>query len=93
MEKTIELSIQEIVSDFEKLVRYDERLDALFDSKKANDEKIEEFYNFTLEMTEKYIPNYEKHIEGSIDEVNYDNALKLYGMLYENFREIFYKLI
>ena len=93
MEKTIKLTIQEIVSDFEKLVRYDERLDALFDSKKANDKQIEEFYNFTLEMTEKYIPDYEKHIDGNIDEVDYDNALKLYGMLYENFREIFYKLI
>ena len=93
MEKTIKVTIQEIVSDFEKLVRYDERLDVLFDSKKANDEKIEEFYNFTLEMTEKYISDYEKHIDGNIDEVNYDNALKLYEMLYENFREIFYKLI
>ena len=93
MEKTITLTIQEIVSDFEKLVRYDERLDALFDSKKANDEKIDEFYNFTLEMTQKYLPDYEKNIDGNIDEVNYDNALKLYEVLYENFREIFYKLI
>ena len=44
-------------------------------------------------MIEKYLPNYEKSIEDNVDEVNYDNALKLYGMLYENFKEIFYQLV
>lgn len=93
MEKTIKLSIQEIVNDFEKLVRFDERLDVLFDCKKANSNKIEEFYDFVLEMVEKYIPNYENHVDGNVHEVNYENALKLYGMLYENFKEILYQLV
>ena len=92
-EKPIKLTIQEIVRDFETLVRYDERLDLKFDLKKANDKDIEKFYSEMLRITEKYIPNYQNHIDGSVDEVNYDNALKLYEMLYENFKEIFYKLI
>lgn len=93
MEKTIKLSIQEVVDDFEKLVRYDEQLDVLFDQKKADNKKITEFYNFVTEMTIKYIPNYRKHVNGNVDEINYENALKLYKMLYENFKEIFYQLI
>ena len=93
MEKAIKLSIQEIVNDFEKLVRYDEQLDVLFNHKKANDEKIAEFNNFVAEMTLKYIPNYRKHVDGNVDEVSYNNALKLYKMLYENFKEIFYGLV
>ena len=92
-EKTIKLTIQEIVRDFETLVRYDECLNLKFDLKRANDDDIEKFHSEMLKMTEKYIPNYERHVDGSVDEANYDNALKLYEMLYENFREIFYKLI
>lgn len=92
MSQTITLSIQEVVDDFEKIVRYDEQLDVLFDNKKADNKKIEEFYNVILEMTKKYIPTYKKHV-GNVDEINYDNALKLYEMIYENFKEIFYKLV
>ena len=39
----IKLSIQEIIRDFEELVRYDERLDVHFDFKKAKDEDIHDF--------------------------------------------------
>ena len=93
MEFRIKLTIQEIVDDFEKLIRYDEHLEVLFDNEKADKLEIEKFYNNIVEMIEKYIPNYKKHVEGDISEVNYENALKLYKMLYENFKEIFYKLV
>ena len=93
MSVKIRLTIQEIVEDFEKLVRYDEHLDVLFDSKKADDAKIDEFYKFLTEMMEKYLPNYEKKIDFDVEEVNFENALKLYEKLYENFKEMFYQLV
>ena len=92
MDKPITLTIEEIVRDFEKLVRYDERLGVLFENEKADNIEIERLYNTIIKMTEKYIPNYEDHV-GNVDEVSYGNALKLYEILYENFREIFEKLI
>lgn len=92
MDNCIKLTIKEIVVDFEKLVRHDERLDVLFDHKKAEKKQIGEFYNSMVEIAQKYIPNYEDHV-GNVDEVSYGNALKLYEILYENFREIFEKLI
>ena len=96
MSETIKLSIQEIVKDFEKLVRFDERLDALFDNKSACDKDVEEFYQTVEELIAKYIPNYEEKISPDLladDVPTYDKALTLYKPLYRNFKEIFYKLI
>ena len=93
MEFRIKLTIQEIVNDFERLIRYDERLEVLFDNEKADKKEIEKFYIDMVEMIGKYIPNYKNHVGGDISEANYENALKMYKMLYENFKEIFYKLI
>lgn len=93
MEFRIKLTIQEIVDDFEKLIRYDEHLEAMFDNQKADDGEIERFYTTVVQMIEKYIPNYERHVDGDVSDISYENALKLYGMLYENFKEIFYKLV
>jgi hypothetical protein len=95
-EKPIKLTIQEIVKDFETLVRYDEYLDLKFDLKKANDKDIEKFYSEMLRITEKYIPTYEKFLpeEYHMDKSTaYDKALILYKMLYENFLEIFSGLV
>lgn len=94
--RKIKLTIQEIVNDYECLVRYDERLDVHFDFKKATDETIDDFYHGMVRLIEKYIPNYRKHLPKefySDESSRYDQALILYNMLYGNFKEIFYQLI
>lgn len=96
MSLKIKLSIGEIVRDFEKIVRYDERLDVLFDNKMASDEDINEFHKIIEEMTLKYIPTYKEKISSeyfSEGISTYDRALMLYKILYENFKEIFYQLV
>lgn len=94
MTKKIQLTINEIVSDFEKINRYDERLGVLFSLEKCDEDEIHKFFNFTEKMIEKYIPNYPKHLSEDYENGDeYQKALILYGMLYENFREIFGKLI
>ena len=96
MVKKIQLSIQEIVCDFEKIVRYHERLDVQFDFEKADDKEISRFNSEMVAMAEKYIPNYKKHVSEEYFKdytPTFDRALELYGMLYENLKEIFYQLI
>ena len=92
----IKLTIQEIIEDFEKLVRCDEKLGVMFDFEKADDEDIEKFFKNMEKLARKYLPNYEDNISRKYfsDEISlYDKALMLYNILYENFREIFYQLI
>ncbi|WP_405293938.1 hypothetical protein [Methanobrevibacter sp.] len=94
--KKIKLTIQEIVSDFERLVRYDERLVVHFDFEKADESEIERFHDEMVGMIGKYIPDYARHLDAeyfSGELSTYDRALELYNMLYENFREIFYRLV
>ena len=94
MKFEIKVSIQEIVKDFEELVRYDERLGVQFDSNMANDEEIAKFNTFIMDMVNKYIPGYERHLDEPLSgEDTYEDALVIYRMLYENFREIFFNLI
>lgn len=95
-EKKIRLSIQEILADFELLIKYDERLNTLFDNNAATDEDIEEFHNNLEEMISKYLPNYKEKISPeyfSDDISTYEKSLMLYKPLYENFKEIFYQLV
>ena len=92
----IKLTIQEIIADFESLVRHDERLDVLFDFSKADEDTIESFHDEVHEMAGKYIPNYLEHVPEEYfceSSSAYDRALILYGMLYENFKEIFSQLV
>ncbi len=92
----IQLSIQEMVKDFEELNRYDERLGVLFDLERATDAEINDFFNYMLFLTNKYIPTYEKHVDKkffSTSTGKYERALMLYQMLYENFQEIFFQLV
>ncbi len=93
METVIKLSIQEIIYDFEKLVRYDEKLGIYFDFKRAQDEDISDFYKKIEELGCKYLPrNYDDILaEGGNDE--YDRALALYKALYSNFVEMFTQLV
>ena len=92
----IKLNIQEIVADFEQLIKYDERLNTLFDNNAATDEDIEEFHKNLEELISKYLPTYKEKIPEeyfSEDMSTYDKALMLYEPLYENFKEIFYQLV
>ena len=94
--KKINLTIQEIVRDYESLIRYDERLSSYFDVEKAGDEDIDLYYRRMLQLIEKYLPTYEKNIDEeyfSNKTSTYEKALMLYAALYENFREIFYQLV
>lgn len=96
MSKKIKLTIQEIVSDFEKMVRCHERLDVLFDLEEATEYDIEKFNALVIMIGEKYLPGYESHMSEeyfSEDTPVFDKALELYGELYRNFKQMFYNLI
>lgn len=93
MSEPVRLTMHEILIDFEKLVRSEEHLSVLIDLEKASNEDIDKFYNDLFEMTKKYVPNYRKFFSEDIEKSNYENALKLFKMLYENFTEISDKLL
>ena len=96
MTKKIKLTIQEIVCDFERMIRHHERLDVHFDFEKADEKEIDEFHAEMLGLMEKYLPDYEKHVpEDYLKEETptFDKALILYGELYRNFKEIFFQLV
>ena len=96
MSEKIKLTIQEIVCDFEKMIRHHERLDVHFDFEKADEDEISQFHDEMLGLMEKYLPSYERHVpkEYLLDETPlFDKALILYGELYNNFREMFYQLV
>lgn len=93
MGEVIRLSIQEIICDFEKLVRYDEKLGVYFDFKRARDEDISDFYRKIEELGCKYLPKiYEEFLAEGGDN-KYDSALALYKVLYANFVEMFTQLV
>ncbi len=96
MSKKIKLTIQEIVCDFERMVRHHERLDVHFDFEKADENEIDDFHREMLELMEKYLPTYKEHICEEYlkeDTPTFDRALELYGELYRNFKKIFYQLV
>ena len=92
----IKLSIQEVVCDFERLLRHHEHLGVLFDFEKADDATIDEFHKEMVSMMEKYLPTYKEHISDEYlneDTPTFDRALELYGELYRNFKEMFYQMV
>jgi hypothetical protein len=92
----IRLTIQEIVADFEKLIRYHEHLDVLFDLESADEAEIQKFHNEMLSIIEKYLPNYREHLPDEYfnkDTPTFEKALVLYGEVYENFHNMFYQLV
>ncbi len=96
MAKKISLTIQEVVYDFERLVRYDERLYASFNNKMIYGEEIEGVYRSLEEMISRYMPDYKENIPSqyfSDDASTYEKASILYQLLYGRFKEIFYQLI
>lgn len=93
MGDVIRLSIQEIVRDFEELVRHDERLDTYFDFKKAKEKDISNFSKRMEELAVKYIPKSVDRIKAESGDDEYERGLALYKTLYGNFLEIFEKLL
>ena len=92
----IQLTIQEIVCDFEAMVRRHERLGSLFDYEKADEDEIERFHTEMVGLMEKYLPNYREHLSEEYlreDTPTFAKALELYGELYCNFKEMFYQLV
>ena len=93
MEEVITLSIQEIIKDFEELVRYDERLGIYFDFKKAQENDIRDFSKRMEEIALKYLPKSVDKILAESPDDDYERGLALYQALYGNFVEIFEKLL
>ena len=78
------------------MVRYDEKLDMMFDLNRADDNVISDFFDFVKKMAEKYMPRYEKHVPEEYFSPylsDFDKALILYKMTYHNFKEIFFQLV
>ena len=95
MAKKIKLTIEEIVKDFEALIRHDERLNTILDMKKFSEEDIEDFHLEMIALMEKYLPTYREKVSReyfSEDATTLNKAMILYDDLHENFRHIFCQL-
>lgn len=96
MIKTIKLTIQEIVLDYEQVIRIEEHVSTLEDIDRLSDEDCRDFKNDMQTMVEKYIPNYKRFVPVTyfLDETSdMKKAEILSDMLSENFKEIFYGLV
>ena len=92
----IRLSIQEIVSDFEKMTRIDERISLLGDLGKLDMSDCTDYHNEMQGLAEKYMPKYPNLVSSDYFSDDAYALLKgsiLYDMLHENFKQIFYKLV
>ena len=56
--KPIRLSIQEIVSDFEDMIRTDENINILADFGKLDESDCRDYHKRMLSLAEKYMPMY-----------------------------------
>lgn len=96
MDTEIQLSIQEIVLDYEALVRFEERIITLEEIDRLDEEDSEEFLEDIERMAAKYIPNYLEILPDRFYSPNSSTkqkAMILSNMLQKNFKEIFYKLV
>lgn len=92
----IRLSIQEIVEDFENMVRIDERIGLLGELGKLEISDCSDYHKEMESIAEKYMPKYSELVSSdyfSDDASSLAKGSMLYDMLHENFREIFYKLV
>lgn len=96
MKYTIKLSIQQIVFDFQALIRSQEKIIVLKEMDLLTDGDCEEYKNEMVDMAERYLPTYRNHVPSrffSDETADYEKAGILATILYENFKEIFYQLI
>ena len=92
MTTKIRVSIQEITHDFYNLGETEGYLTGLSEAVILGEKEIENYCKFIFDMAKKYLPNtFEKYKNN--DEKDIDNAIKLSSILFENFTEIFCKLI
>ncbi len=92
----ITVSIQEIVHEFEELVRFEERIITLDEIDMLDESDCEEFLKETEHIAQKYIPNYLEILPDdyySPRSDSKDKAMIISEMLQDNFREIFFKLV
>ena len=92
----ITVSIQEIVHEFEELVRFEERRITLDEIDMLDESDCEEFLNETEQIAQKYIPNYLEILPDDYYSPRSDlkdKAMIISEMLQDNFREIFFKLV
>lgn len=96
MTKKIKLTIQEIVLDYEQMIRIEEHISTLEDIDQLSGDDLKDYKKDMQKMIEKYIPNYKRFVPVSyfLDETSdKSKAGILSDMLQENFREIFYQLV
>ena len=96
MSNSIKLSIQQIVFDFESLIRAQEKVNTLKMTGSLYESDCIEYKNSMVDMAERYLPNYMQHIHSRFFSDETDELEKagiLATVLYENFKEIFYQLI
>lgn len=70
---------EEVLCDYERLIRLDERMDVLFDCDMAGEIEIKNFYENVAILVEKYIPDYD--IGDRYPDKSYEKALILYSVL------------
>lgn len=58
----------------------------------SSEKDIDKYNSELRKLLIKYIPNYRKHLKCD-DLTSFDASLEMYGMLYENFKKIFYNLV
>jgi hypothetical protein len=92
MTTKIKVSIQEITYDFYNLGETEGYLTGLSEAVILGEKEIENYCKFIFDMTKKYLPNTLERYKNN-DEKDIDNAIKLSSILFENFTEIFCKLI
>lgn len=95
MKEVIQLSIQEIVQDFYNLAQEEGYISGLTTKGDYPANEIEKYRDFMIEMGKKYIPNIlEKHVSKKFWKKEMDEqGLEISGILIDNFKEIFYKLV
>ena len=91
-QKTIKLSIQEIIYDFYSLGETEGYLTGLAEGFELSEKDIKTYFDFMKDMGKKYLP---KTFDDYIKKENNDleNGMNLSNILYENFKEIFCQLV
>lgn len=96
MTKTIRLTIQEIVVDYEIMTREDERITMLEEMDKLDYDDGVNYHKEMERIAVKYIPNYMDIVPSdysSSETSSKEKGTILYTILEKNFKEIFYGLV
>ena len=94
--KKIKLTIQEIVKDFYSLGEQEGYISGLAEGFELSEKDKNDYEYFLKNMINKYLPNWEEHINKDYFNKELDSLEKnliLSIELYENFKNIFYQLI